>query len=136
MGSTALSTRTDPGELRDVISAYKVHISVGSGAILDEMVISAYQAARSKVIQIYDGLVANFMRDGLVSYFGYPGPTRTMQSARSEQGARATQRFVNFAGIKTGHSTTITCELRCISDPLFAVEHLYPRQGPRKAPKK
>jgi class 3 adenylate cyclase len=35
-------------------------------------VISAYQAACAKVIQTYDGLVAKFMGDGILSYFGYP----------------------------------------------------------------
>jgi hypothetical protein len=52
VGSTALSARMDPEDLRDVISAY--------------------QAACVKVIQTYDGLVAKFMGDGILAYFGYP----------------------------------------------------------------
>ena len=52
VGSTALSARMDPEDLRDVISAY--------------------QTACVKVIQTYDGLVAKFMGDGILAYFGYP----------------------------------------------------------------
>lgn len=52
VGSTALSARMDPEDLREVISAY--------------------QAACTKVIQSYDGLVAKFMGDGILAYFGYP----------------------------------------------------------------
>jgi predicted ATPase/class 3 adenylate cyclase len=52
VGSTALSSRLDPEDLREVISAY--------------------QAACSNVVQTYDGLVAKFMGDGILAYFGYP----------------------------------------------------------------
>jgi class 3 adenylate cyclase len=52
VGSTALSTRMDPEDLREVISAY--------------------QAASAKVIQSFDGLVAKFMGDGILAYYGYP----------------------------------------------------------------
>jgi class 3 adenylate cyclase len=52
VGSTALSARMDPEDLRDVISSY--------------------QAACVNVIQHYDGLVAKFMGDGILAYFGYP----------------------------------------------------------------
>jgi class 3 adenylate cyclase/tetratricopeptide (TPR) repeat protein len=52
VGSTAMSARMDPEDLRDVISAY--------------------QTACVKVIQTYDGLVAKFMGDGILVYFGYP----------------------------------------------------------------
>jgi class 3 adenylate cyclase len=62
VGSTELSSRMDPEDLREVISAY--------------------QAACAKVIQTYDGLVAKFMGDGILSYFGYPRHTRTMPSGR------------------------------------------------------
>ena len=52
VGSTALSTRLDPEDLREVILAY--------------------QTACSGVIPTYDGLVAKFMGDGVLAYFGYP----------------------------------------------------------------
>jgi class 3 adenylate cyclase/predicted ATPase len=51
-GSTALSARLDPEDMREVISAY--------------------QAICSAVIGQHDGFVAKFMGDGVLAYFGYP----------------------------------------------------------------
>jgi class 3 adenylate cyclase len=50
--STALSARLDPEELREVIAAY--HRSVAA------------------VVRRFDGLVAKYMGDGVLAYFGYP----------------------------------------------------------------
>jgi class 3 adenylate cyclase len=52
VGSTALSARFDPEELRGEIHAY--------------------QNAVSGVVARYDGFVARFMGDGVLAYFGYP----------------------------------------------------------------
>jgi class 3 adenylate cyclase/predicted ATPase len=52
VGSTALSTRFDPEELREEIRAY--------------------QNAVSGVVARYDGFVAKYMGDGVLAYFGYP----------------------------------------------------------------
>ena len=52
VGSTALSVRFDPEELREEIRAY--------------------QNAVSGVVVRYDGLVAKYMGDGVLAYFGYP----------------------------------------------------------------
>jgi len=52
VGSTALASRTDPEDLRDVIRAYQ---DVCAGAVGH-----------------YDGHVAKFMGDGVLAYFGYP----------------------------------------------------------------
>src|SRR6516165_7326341 len=52
VGSTALSVRFDPEELRDEIRAY--------------------QNTVSGVVARYDGFVAKFMGDGVLAYFGYP----------------------------------------------------------------
>jgi class 3 adenylate cyclase len=52
VGSTALSTRLDPEDMRDVLRAY--------------------QDACAGVIARYDGFVAKFMGDGVYAYFGYP----------------------------------------------------------------
>src|SRR6516225_765787 len=52
IGSTALSTRFDPEELREEIRAY--------------------QNAVSGVVARYDGFVAKYMGDGVLAYFGYP----------------------------------------------------------------
>ena len=52
VGSTALSQRLDPEDLRDLIRAY--------------------QDAVSSVVARHDGYVANFLGDGVVAYFGWP----------------------------------------------------------------
>jgi class 3 adenylate cyclase/tetratricopeptide (TPR) repeat protein len=52
VGSTALSARLDPEELRDVISAY--HRCV------------------AEAVRRFDGFVAKYMGDGVLIYFGYP----------------------------------------------------------------
>jgi class 3 adenylate cyclase len=52
VGSTALSSRLDPEDMRDVLRAY--------------------QEACSGVITHYDGYVAKLMGDGVYTYFGYP----------------------------------------------------------------
>ena len=52
VGSTALSTRMDPEDLREVISAY--------------------QKCVAEIIQRFGGFVAKFMGDGVLVYFGYP----------------------------------------------------------------
>ena len=52
VGSTGLSSRMDPEDLREVISVYQV--------------------ACVKAIQSFDGLVAKFMGDGILAYYGYP----------------------------------------------------------------
>jgi class 3 adenylate cyclase len=51
-GSTALSARLDPEDMRQVIRAY--------------------QDACSGVVTRYDGFVAKFMGDGILAYFGFP----------------------------------------------------------------
>src|SRR5215470_4480800 len=52
VGSTALSVRFDPEELREEIRTY--------------------QNAVSAVVTRYDGFVAKYMGDGVLVYFGYP----------------------------------------------------------------
>jgi class 3 adenylate cyclase len=52
VGSTALSRRFDPEDLREVISAY--------------------QRAVTEVVTGLDGFVAKYMGDGVLVYFGYP----------------------------------------------------------------
>ena len=62
VGSTALSLRLDPEDLRDVIAAY--HNCVG------------------EVMGRFGGFVAKYMGDGVLVYFGYP-------QAHEEDGERA-----------------------------------------------
>ena len=52
VGSTALSTRMDPEDLRDVITSFQ-----------DEC---------REAINRYDGFIARYMGDGMLVYFGYP----------------------------------------------------------------
>jgi class 3 adenylate cyclase len=52
VGSTALSGRMDPEDLRDVISAY--------------------QKCVTEAVQRFGGFVAKYMGDGVLIYFGYP----------------------------------------------------------------
>jgi class 3 adenylate cyclase len=52
VGSTALSARLDPEDLREVISAY--------------------QKCVAKTVQRFGGFVAKYMGDGVLVYFGYP----------------------------------------------------------------
>jgi class 3 adenylate cyclase/predicted ATPase len=52
VGSTALSTRLDPEDLREVISAY--------------------QRCVAKTVRHFGGFVARYMGDGVLIYFGYP----------------------------------------------------------------
>lgn len=52
VGSTALSARLDPEDMRTIISSYR--------------------KAAAKAVQDYDGFVARFMGDGILAYFGYP----------------------------------------------------------------
>ena len=66
VGSTPLSTRIDPEELREEIRAY--------------------QNAVSAVVARYDGFVAKFMGDGVLAYFGYPRAHETTPSGRCGQG--------------------------------------------------
>src|SRR5262245_20496354 len=52
VGSTALSARMDPEDLRDVISAY--------------------QDCVAETVRLFGGFVAKYMGDGVLVYFGYP----------------------------------------------------------------
>ena len=52
VGSTALSARMDPEDLREVISAY--------------------QTCVAETVQRFAGFVAKYMGDGVLVYFGYP----------------------------------------------------------------
>jgi class 3 adenylate cyclase/predicted ATPase len=66
VGSTALSARLDPEDLREIISAY--------------------QKCATETVRRFDGFIAKFMGDGILVYFGYPeahedDPERAVRSA-------------------------------------------------------
>ena len=57
VGSTALSSRLDPEDLRQVIRAY--------------------QACVATTIQQFDGFIARYVGDGVLIYFGWPEARET-----------------------------------------------------------
>jgi class 3 adenylate cyclase/tetratricopeptide (TPR) repeat protein len=69
-GSTALSARLDPEDMRQVIRAY--------------------QDACSGVVARYDGFIAKFMGDGILAYFGFP-------RAHEDDGERAVRAGLEIA---------------------------------------
>ena len=72
VGSTAISTRLDPEDMREVIRAY--------------------QDACSGAIARYDGFVAKFMGDGVLAYFGFP-------RAHEEDAERAVRAGLDIAAV-------------------------------------
>ena len=78
VGSTALSVRLDPEDMREVIRAY--------------------QDACSAVVARYDGFVAKFMGDGVLAYFGFP-------RAHEDDAARAVHAGLELAEVVAGLKT-------------------------------
>ena len=66
VGSTALSARMDPEDLREVISGY--------------------QKCVAETVQRFGGFVAKYMGDGVLVYFGYPQAHETTQSGLCARG--------------------------------------------------
>jgi class 3 adenylate cyclase/tetratricopeptide (TPR) repeat protein len=71
VGSTALSEKLDPEELRSVLHAYRVHCG--------------------EVIARYDGFVARYVGDGILTYFGWP----TAHEEDAERAVRAALEIVD-----------------------------------------
>jgi class 3 adenylate cyclase len=65
VGSTALSAQMDPEDLREIITAY--------------------QKCVAETVRRFDGFIAKYMGDGILIYFGYPEPTRTMLNVLRER---------------------------------------------------
>ena len=78
VGSTAMSARLDPEDMRQVIRAY--------------------QDACSGVVARYDGFVAKFMGDGILAYFGFP-------HAHEDDAARAVHAGLEIAEVVAGLQT-------------------------------
>jgi class 3 adenylate cyclase len=72
VGSTAISARLDPEDMREVISAY--------------------HDACSAAVARYDGFVAKFMGDGVLAYFGFP-------RAHEEDAERAVRAGLDIAAV-------------------------------------
>src|ERR1700677_2882090 len=78
VGSTALSARLDPEDMRQVILAY--------------------QDACSGVVARYDGFIARFFGDGILAYFGFP-------RAHEDDAARAVHVGLEIAEAVAGLQT-------------------------------
>ena len=84
-GSTALSARLDPEDMRQVIRAY--------------------QDACSGVVARYDGFVAKFMGDGILAYFGFP-------HAHEDDAERAVRAGLEIASVVGALKTRSTDKLQ------------------------
>jgi len=62
VGSSALSTRLDPEDLREVLRTF--------------------QTCCENAVHSFDGHIARYMGDGILAYFGFPAALRTTPSAR------------------------------------------------------
>jgi class 3 adenylate cyclase len=79
VGSTALSARIDPEDLREIISAY--------------------QKCVAETVQRFGGFVAKYMGDGVLVYFGYP----RAHEDDAERAVRAGLELIQaVSGLKTG----------------------------------
>ena len=78
VGSTPLSARLDPEDMRQVVRAY--------------------QDACSGVVARYDGFVAQFLGDGILAYFGFP-------RAHEDDAARAVHAGLEIAEVVAGLQT-------------------------------
>ena len=79
VGSTALSEKLDPEELRSLLHAYRIHCG--------------------DVIARYDGFVARYVGDGILTYFGWP----TAHEEDAERAVRAALEIVHT--VKRASST-------------------------------
>jgi predicted ATPase/class 3 adenylate cyclase len=85
VGSTALSARMDPEDLREVISAY--------------------QKCVAETVQRFGGFVAKYMGDGVLLYFGYP-------QAHEDDAERAVRAGLELVAAVSGLKTHATLQTR------------------------
>jgi class 3 adenylate cyclase/predicted ATPase len=85
VGSTALSTRMDPEDLREVISAY--------------------QKCVADTVQRFGGFVAKYMGDGVLIYFGYP-------QAHEDDAERAVRAGLNLVAAVSALQTQVPLQTR------------------------
>jgi class 3 adenylate cyclase len=83
VGSTALSARMDPEDLREVISAY--------------------QKSVAETVQRFGGFVAKYMGDGILIYFGYP-------QAQEDDAERAVRAGLELIGAVSGIESNAPCK--------------------------
>ena len=85
VGSTALSTRMDPEDLREVISAY--------------------QNCVGEIVRRFGGFVAKYMGDGVLIYFGYP-------QAHEDDAERAVRAGLELIAAVAGLKTRASLQIR------------------------
>jgi class 3 adenylate cyclase len=85
VGSTALSARMDPEDLREVISAY--------------------QKSVAETVRRSDGFVAKYMGDGVLAYFGYP-------QAHEDDAERAVRAGLELIGAVTALRSPASLQTR------------------------
>ena len=85
VGSTALSARMDPEDLREVISSY--------------------QKCVTETVQRFGGFVAKYMGDGVLIYFGYP-------QAHEDDAERAVRAGLELRAAVTGLKTHAALQTR------------------------
>ena len=85
VGSTALSARMDPEDLREVISAY--------------------QKCVAETVQRFGGFVAKYMGDGVLVYFGYP-------QAHEDDAERAVRAGLELIPAVGGLKSSVSLQIR------------------------
>jgi class 3 adenylate cyclase/predicted ATPase len=85
VGSTALSARMDPEDLREVISAY--------------------QKCVAETVRRFGGFVAKYMGDGVLVYFGYP-------QAHEDDAERAVRAGLELVAAVGGLETSVALQTR------------------------
>ena len=93
VGSTALSARMDPEDLREVISAY--------------------QKCVAETVRRFGGFVAKYMGDGVLVYFGYP-------QAHEDDAERAVRAGLELIGAVSGLKPTLPCKPVSASPPAWS----------------
>jgi class 3 adenylate cyclase len=89
VGSTALSARMDPEDLREIIAAYQKRVA--------------------ETVHRFDGFVARYMGDGILVYFGYP----RAHEDDAERAVRAGLELISaVAALKSRTSLQTDSELR------------------------
>src|SRR5438552_4897459 len=100
VGSTALSARMDPEDLREVISAY--------------------QKCVAETVRRFGGFVARYLGDGVLVYFGYP-------HAHEDDAERAVRAGLELIAAVAGLKTCAPLQVRVgIATGLVVVGHLIP----------
>ena len=102
VGSTALSEKLDPEELRSLLHTYRIHCG--------------------EVIARYDGFVARYVGDGILTYFGWP-------TAHEEDAERALRAALEIVLASSGHRPPRTCRCGLASPPVLSLSVKRPARG-------